>query len=171
MPFLPTERSERAVPLAVTEDGLPLRHVVIPSGLIPEFVKRAEPNTRKGIETCGLLMARLTRNVFTITHLLIPKQTGTVDTCATTHEEEQFAFQDAHDLLVVGWIHTHPQFSCFMSSLDLHTHASYQAMLAEAIAIVCSPAEEPSHGVFRLTSPVGIETIVECREPGAFHPQ
>ncbi len=173
MPFLPpAERGARAAPaFATTEDGLPLRNVVIPAGLTAEFERRAEANTRRGIETCGLLMARLVRNEFVISHLLIPKQEGTVDTCNTTHEEEQFEFQDKHDLLTVGWIHTHPEFSCFMSSLDLHTHVSYQSMLAEAIAIVVAPHEEPSVGVFRLTSPVGIDTIQGCRAPGAFHPQ
>lgn len=170
MPFPPPDRGDRAA-LALTEDGLPLRNVVIPRGLTNEFLKRAHPNTRKGIETCGLLMAKLVRNEFVITHLLIPKQEGTVDTCHTTDEVEQFMFQDEHDLLTVGWIHTHPEFSCFMSSLDLHTHSSYQSMLAEAIAIVCAPHEDPPVGVFRLTSPVGIDCIQGCREPGAFHPQ
>jgi STAM-binding protein len=28
-----------------------------------------------------------------------------------------------------------------MSSMDLHTHASYQQMLPEAIAIVCAPSQ------------------------------
>lgn len=46
-------------------------------------------------------------------------------------------------------IHTHPTQSCFMSSLDLHSHASYQVMLAEAVAIVCAPKHNPSFGIFR----------------------
>lgn len=131
-------------------------------------------NTDVGIETCGLLMGTLvskilwtffffskefvrlmanlmtqSHNTFSITHLVVPKQSGTTDTCTTTHEEEQFAFQDARDLMTLGWIHTHPTQSCFMSSLDLHTHASYQVMLAEAVAIVCSPKHEPGFGIFR----------------------
>lgn len=60
--------------------------------------------------------------------------------------------------------------SCFMSSLDLHTHASYQATLPEAVAIVCAPNDEPSFGLFRLTAPFGLQTILNCREPGLFHP-
>lgn len=156
---------------ATTEDGLPLRNVIIPTGLIPAFVHHVEPNTRLGIETCGLLMGSLSHNSFTISHLVIPKQTGTTDTCTTTHEEEQFEFQDSRGLLTLGWIHTHPTQSCFMSSLDLHTHQGYQAMLAEAVAIVCSPRHDPGFGVFRLTSPLGIDTIMTCRERGAFHPQ
>lgn len=34
---------------------------------------------------------------------------------------------------------THPTQTAFLSSVDLHTHCSYQMMLPEAIAIVCSP--------------------------------
>lgn len=57
-----------------------------------------------------------------------------------------------------------------MSSLDLHTHSAYQATLPEAVAIVCAPNDEPSFGLFRLTSPFGLQTILSCRQPGLFHP-
>jgi STAM-binding protein len=30
------------------------------------------------------------------------------------------------DLLALGWIHTHPQQTCFLSSIDVHTHMPYQ---------------------------------------------
>lgn len=53
-------------------------------------------------------------------------------------------------------IHTHPTQSCFMSSLDLHTHAGYQLTLAEAVAVVCSPNHEPSFGIFRWVLGVGV---------------
>ena len=35
-------------------------------------------------------------------------------------------YQDRHSLLILGWIHTHPTQTVFMSSVDLHTHCSYQ---------------------------------------------
>lgn len=34
---------------------------------------------------------------------------------------------------------THPSQTAFLSSVDLHTHCSYQLMLPEAVAIVCAP--------------------------------
>ena len=37
------------------------------------------------------------------------------------------------------WFQTHPTQTAFLSSVDLHTHCSYQLMLPEAIAIVCAP--------------------------------
>ncbi|KAF9587059.1 hypothetical protein IFM89_039745 [Coptis chinensis] len=39
---------------------------------------------------------------------------------------------------------THPSQSCFMSSIDLHTHYSYQIMLPEAVAIVMAPKDSSS---------------------------
>ena len=43
--------------------------------------------------------------MFCITHLLIPKQTSTSDSCTTLSEEEIFEFQDSHNLITLGWIH------------------------------------------------------------------
>ncbi|GAA5838092.1 hypothetical protein JCM5353_004495 [Sporobolomyces roseus] len=156
--------------LAQTEAGAPLRPMFLPAQLISQFVEIARPNTERNIETCGLLLGRLARNEFTITTLLIPKQEGTSDTCSTTNEEEQLEFQDSRNLFTLGWIHTHPTQSTFLSSVDLHTHSSYQIMLPEAIAIVCAPRHEDSFGLFRLTDPPGLETIIRCTDKGLFHP-
>lgn len=76
-----------------------------------------------------------------------------------------------------------------MSSVDLHTHSGFQRMLPEAFAIVCAPTSTPkcvflylsiwailtkyrsfSFGIFRLTDPPGLQTILRCREKEAFHP-
>lgn len=108
--------------------------------------------------------------MLTITTLLIPKQTGTSDTCETTHPAEELSFQQAHQVVTLGWIHTHPTQSCFLSSQDLHTHHGFQLDLPESIAIVCAPHSEPSFNTFRLLDPPGMQTIQRCSEPGAFHP-
>ena len=62
---------------------------------------------------------------------------------------------------------THPTQTAFLSSVDLHTHCSYQMMLPESIAIVCSPKFQET-GFFRLTDH-GLEEISSCRQKG-FHP-
>lgn len=102
--------------------------------------------------------------------LLIPRQEGTSDTCTMKEEEKVVGVQLERGLIALGWvsleaglalrernekggrltmmslaqIHTHPTQSCFMSSMDLHTHSAYQQTLPEAIAIVCAPRSEPS---------------------------
>ncbi|KAI9262485.1 hypothetical protein EDC94DRAFT_608264 [Helicostylum pulchrum] len=155
---------------ASTERGEPLRELLLPKGLQSRFLSIANNNTRNKIETCGILAGTLKNNILKITTLIIPKQTGTPDTCTTENEEDLFDIQDKHDLLTFGWIHTHPTQSCFLSSVDLHTHCSYQLMLPEAIAIVCAPAHTPNFGIFRLTDPPGLDVISNCKKTPAFHP-
>ncbi|KAI3623521.1 hypothetical protein CBS14141_003782 [Malassezia furfur] len=98
-----------------------------------------------------------------------PASTGTSDSCTATSEEEVTALQLTEDLLTLGWIHTHPSQSCFLSSLDLHTQAGYQALLPEAVAVVCAPQHRPSLGVFRLTDPPGLRYILQCNASAPFH--
>ena len=145
------------------------RDMVIPTQLPTNFIVMAKANTLRNMETCGILCGTLQHNVLRVTHLLIPKQTSTSDTCSTTNEEDIFDYQDKNNLITMGWIHTHPTQSCFMSSVDLHTHCSYQLMLPEAVAIVCAPSANPSLGIFRLTDPPGLQFITNCREK-SFHP-
>ncbi|KAJ3374316.1 hypothetical protein GGF31_007836 [Allomyces arbusculus] len=153
------------------ENNRELRTMFIPRDLIDKFEVVARRNTEANLETCGILCGTMFRGQLYTTHLLIPKQVATSDTCATTHEEELVAYQDAHHLITLGWIHTHPTQTCFMSSVDLHTHCSYQVMLDEAVAIVLSPRHNnPRYGVFRLTHPPGLEFLLKCPEKNTFHP-
>lgn len=144
-----------------------LRQLFVPSELCWRFLQLAEANTVRAVETCGILCGKLTRNAFTVTHVIVPKQCGGPDYCDTENEEELFLIQDQYDLITLGWIHTHPTQTAFLSSVDLHTHCSYQMMLPEAIAIVCSPKFNEI-GYFRLTEQ-GTQEISGCRQKG-FHP-
>uniref|UniRef100_UPI003AAA3EE9 AMSH-like protease isoform X2 n=1 Tax=Centroberyx gerrardi TaxID=166262 RepID=UPI003AAA3EE9 len=144
-----------------------LRRVLVPRDLTYRFLLLADSNTARGIETCGVLCGRLTQNEFLLTHVVVPKQSAGPDFCDMENVEELFSFQDQQNLLTLGWIHTHPTQTAFLSSVDLHTHCSYQLMLPEAIAIVCAPKHNDT-GVFRLTSP-GMAEVSACRLKG-FHP-
>jgi len=154
---------------AFLESGQPLRSMFIPSQLRARFLEIASQNTARNLETCGVLCGLLKNNAFHANTLVIPAQEATSDTCATTDEEALFEFQEKRDLLTLGWIHTHPNQTCFMSSVDLHTHCSYQLMLPEAIAIVCAPKHKPDWGAFRLTDPPGMQIIKNCRTQSLFH--
>ncbi|XP_072005183.1 STAM-binding protein [Engystomops pustulosus] len=151
--------------VSVSMDGL--RHVRIPQEVCVKFLRLAEANTQRGVETCGILCGKLMQNEFTITHVIVPKQCGGPDYCNTENEEDLFVIQDQHGLITLGWIHTHPTQTAFLSSVDLHTHCSYQMMLPESIAIVCSPKFQET-GIFRLTD-YGMKEVGDCREKG-FHP-
>ncbi|XP_031726434.1 STAM-binding protein-like A [Anarrhichthys ocellatus] len=144
-----------------------LRQLAVPAELCRSFLRLAEANTSRAVETCGILCGKLTRNAFTVTHVIVPKQSGGPDYCDTENEEELFLIQDQYDLITLGWIHTHPTQTAFLSSVDLHTHCSYQMMMPEAIAIVCSPKFNEI-GYFRLTDR-GTDEISTCKQKG-FHP-
>ncbi|KAL7747343.1 hypothetical protein RI367_007245 [Sorochytrium milnesiophthora] len=164
----PRQQAQRI--LGRLENGEPLRTLYVPQDVLRNFEMVARPNTERNLETCGILCGTMWRGELYMTHLIIPKQISTSDTCATENEEELFEYQDKHNLITLGWIHTHPTQTCFMSSVDLHTHCSYQVMLSEAIAIVLSPRHTPRYGVFRLTHPPGLNFIMNCPDKNSFHP-
>jgi len=151
-----------------TPDGRELRRVIISPDLPAKFQQIAAANTRRKIETCGVLAGRLHRGTFTVTTLIIPSQTGTSDTCNTLDEDRLFTYQDANDVITLGWIHTHPTQDCFLSSVDLHTQFAYQVMMDEAIAIVVAPTAAERLGTFSL-SKRGLQVLRECPRSG-FHP-
>ena len=156
-------------PSAYLENGNPLRTVLLPPDLRHRFLQIAEPNTRANLETCGILCGTLISNALFISKLVIPDQESTSDTCETINESDLFDYVDGEDLMVLGWIHTHPTQTCFMSSRDLHTHGGYQVMMPESIAIVCAPSKG-DWGVFRLTDPPGMKSVLNCTQTGLFHP-
>jgi len=148
-----------------------LRKVEFYGEMLNKFMEIAYKNTVRNIETCAFLCGNLNSkdNTFVITTLVIPKQTGTSDTCQAVDEESIFAYQDAQQLLTIGWIHTHPGYEAFLSSIDLHTHCGYQSMLPESIAIVMAPRFQPSYQIFTLTEPYGLKTIQDCPHATGFH--
>ncbi|CAN1856540.1 AMSH-like ubiquitin thioesterase 1 [Linum perenne] len=153
----------------VRKDPLQLH---ISTTMMESFMKLAKRNTDNDLETCGILAGSLKNRKFYITALIIPKQESTSSSCQATNEEEIFEVQDKRSLFPLGWIHTHPTQSCFMSSIDVHTHYSYQIMLPESVAIVMAPRDssrQVKHGIFRLTTPGGMSVIRQCQQRG-FHP-
>lgn len=163
-------------PSAYLENGNPLRTLFLPPTLRHSFLRLALPNTSCNLETCAFLAGTLLSNALFVSKLVIPAQTSTSDTCEMTHESDLFDYIDSFpDLMILGWIHTHPSQTCFMSSRDLHTHAGYQMMLPESVALVCAPsrgdvADGGDWGVYRLTDPPGKRVILGCDRPGVFHP-
>ncbi|XP_037030311.1 STAM-binding protein [Bradysia coprophila] len=145
-----------------------LRSVLIPKDTMYKFLLLAAKNTASNVETCGILAGRLAQNKLLITHVIVPKQNGTSDSCTTMNEEDIFDIQDQQNLITLGWIHTHPSQTAFLSSVDLHTHCSYQIMMPEAVAIVCAPKYQET-GFFCLTPNYGLDYIARCRQSG-FHP-
>ncbi|CAL8119637.1 unnamed protein product [Orchesella dallaii] len=138
-----TKTPKSTPPSTLRNDELPpkLRHMVIPASLPAQFLLLAQANTERNVETGGFLVGKIRGDQLFITHLIIPKQTGTSDSFVTTNEFETFGLnlsQFKNDLLTMGWIHTHPSQTAFLSSVDMHNHFLQQSSLPESIAIVCS---------------------------------
>ena len=143
-PAVPKKERLTFKPGAYLENGDPIRSMFIPSKLRRTFLEIAAKNTAAGLEMCGVLCGSPVNNALFVRCLIIPDQICTSDTVETVNEATMAEYCMNEDLLVLGWIHTHPTQTCFMSSRDLHTHAGYQIMMPESVAIVCAPKFSPS---------------------------
>ncbi|KII65579.1 hypothetical protein RF11_06099 [Thelohanellus kitauei] len=126
---------------------LSIEGTVIPGNLFESFVKIAQNNSRINRETCGILSGSKVceihsklKNRYIVTHLIVPKQVGTDDSCECLNEEEIIYYQDSASL-------THPSQTCFLSSVDLHTQYGYQCL--------------PLQPLFRLSSTKSFNEFVE----------
>ncbi|KAH9634525.1 hypothetical protein HF086_016613 [Spodoptera exigua] len=61
---------------------------------------------KKDAHTATPHLMHAERDQLKITHVIVPKQTGTPDSCSTNNEEEIFHYQDQQNLITLGWIHT-----------------------------------------------------------------
>ncbi|KAF4715874.1 hypothetical protein FOZ62_005650 [Perkinsus olseni] len=173
---------ERRLNSDVRYDGFLMRDAVkymAPTDLVEKFLRVAEPNTSRNLETCAILLGTTNEpgatagspSVIRITHLFIPQQSGTSDSCEASEDSdvEVLDFALNNGLVCIGWIHTHPSQSCFLSSIDLHTSLGYQVLCNEALALVVAPTDSQYQpcGVFRLTE-YGIAYLKTCHRRG-FH--
>jgi STAM-binding protein len=127
-----------------------LKKINMNKNLINQFFKYCKYNQDRNLEFCGILSGVLKNNEYYISHLLIPQQKCTSDSCFAVDDLKLFNFQNKNNLITlgtsfskIGWIHTHPSQSAFLSSIDLKNHYSYQLLLKESIAIVLAPTKNP----------------------------
>ena len=146
-----------------------LRTVVLPGDIVTRFLAIAKTNSDQGIETLGTFGGQLCNNSnrFLVTHLIIPRQVGTSDSCTMDGLEDVWEIHDKENIIFLGWIHTHPAYSVFLSSVDMHNQYEWQHMLPEAIATVCS-IKDGVTGHLRLTQ-AGMAEIGDCSLTN-FHP-
>jgi len=144
-----------------------MRPVQVPQDLIPTFLRIAKSNSDRGIETLGTLGGSLRNNRLVISHLVIPRQTGKSDSCTMEGLEDVWDVHDRENIIFLGWIHTHPEYDVFLSSVDMHNQYEWQHMLPEALAIVCSIKFDKT-GFLSLTE-AGLQEIGRCDQVN-FHP-
>jgi len=154
----------------LTNLTLEKKSINIPKSLKDEFLDHCKENSSRNIETMGILSGVLFENIFLINYLIIPNQIGKSDTCESIDEEGILKVHMDNEIIMLGWIHTHPHpHSLFMSSIDVHTQFSYQMLLPEAIAIVISlKNNEINMGTFQLADDDAIKYLSKCDLSG-FH--
>lgn len=118
-------RSVQATALATIEESPSaeegsLRQISVPQDTAATFLKLASQNTAKNVETCGILAGQLAQNRLNITHVIVPKQNGTANSCTATNEEEIFDIQNKKNLITLGWIHVSFWFGIFWWGADYH---------------------------------------------------
>ena len=82
----------------------PLKSVSLPRECLPRFLAIAKVNTEMNRETCGLLLGKDKGHKYSVTTLLIPKQTSTSDTCTMLEEELVLQFTEERSLITLGWV-------------------------------------------------------------------
>ena len=133
------------------------------------FTTASENNTKRGLETGAVLAGHFLEDEARseVTHLVIPIQTGMPDSWTVSDERQITNFFITHpDLILLGLIHTHPNTSPVLTSMDLHSLWSYAKKNPAIISLVVSPDENLIHS-FSMT-PLGLREISACRQTG-FH--
>ncbi|KAG6867422.1 hypothetical protein C0993_002912, partial [Termitomyces sp. T159_Od127] len=99
--LLGQQQPQKATEAPLTQEGL--RQVNVPRECLSRFITIATANTSKNLETCGLLLGRVSGHKYAVTTLLIPKQHATSDTCTMDEEELVLQFTEERSLITLGW--------------------------------------------------------------------
>ena len=140
----------------------------LPTDLVRKFGELSKANTEDRKETGGIIAGEKKGGYYQITHLIIPEQTGSSVTWEV-HDERQITnfFVYKPSLVMLGIIHTHPNMTSFLSSVDLHALFDYARDNPKLISIVLAP-ELNTSPAFCLTK-YGISELSKCNETGFHH--
>lgn len=140
--------------------------LILPHDAVKAFLCKAKSNSLRNVETIGILAGQNQGLDLHVTHLIIPNQVGDTATCECRDEEQITQVLQDSEMVQLGWIHTHPLYDTFLSSVDVHTQYNIQRELRGAVAIVCAVRKEKT-GYFRLTEK-GLLEVGQCKKVG-FH--
>lgn len=74
--------------------------------------------------------------IYLVTRIIIPPQTVSQTTCTTTNYSWISNLVYDSGLMLLGWVHTHPQFEAFLSQIDVHTAWEHQRVIPEFFSVV-----------------------------------
>ena len=104
--------------------------VIISDYLVSIFKAMVQRDLDRNLETCGVLGGKKTNDDWFVSHLILPEQHQTDVSCLLTDQGQAQLeeYLHGHELGQIGWIHTHPSQTAFLSSMDQHQHFSYQTL-------------------------------------------
>ena len=120
---------------------------VIASGLLDSFAKIAfnhSPSEFMGW-LCGKVVKRTGKVIINTAYC--PQQAASDcavwDDGSTAQDVDFIEFLTKHGIQVVGWVHTHPTFDAFLSSVDQHQAVRLQNEFPDALSIVIDKMKKP----------------------------
>eukprot|EP00438_Fugacium_kawagutii_P002423 Skav227972 [mRNA] locus=scaffold3773:2640:8668:- [translate_table: standard] len=160
------------------QQEMKLKEIQMPHNVLTTFVQAAWSVSEVN-ETMAWLTGRVEqrgkgknkRTVVQVSGMFLPKQESNRWSVWEPKDAEiphqMLQHMQESETYVVGWIHSHPTFSSFLSSVDMHSQFQLQSDLAMAFAVVVDQDRKPR--VMRL-SEKGMAVLAECKlDPCAFH--
>ena len=165
--FKPSE--SRRVRDPQEEKSLKKQPIQIPSNLLKRFIEHAWPHSPR--EFMAWITGRIEvdkeskKEISYADGLFFPKQTGSlsdvVEVDDGTSSQALVKYCEETGCQLVGWIHSHPTFSAFFSSVDQHMMWKLQKDVPLAYGLVID--EKKQARCLRL-SPAGMKCIEECED-------
>ncbi|MBD3229426.1 MAG: hypothetical protein GF329_14675 [Candidatus Lokiarchaeota archaeon] len=102
-------------------------------------------------EIIGFLIGYFSDKNVEIHDIVIPEQNSTNIHAESVDELPliEYLKQDNTNKIQVGWYHSHPNFGCFLSSVDIETQKYWQRINNKMVAIVIDPVKNETKA-FRL---------------------
>ena len=134
-----------------------MRQVKVKPVALKAMLEHGKSQLESGLEVGGVITGREENGSVLITHA-IPLSIGQKTTVEITpelfteayNEKEKVGIEDP----IIGWYHSHPGYSCFMSAMDEKAHRKLLNLYRDAIALVLDPVlytdRKPSSEYFKV---------------------
>jgi len=119
----------------------------------------SEYNKNKS-EVIGFLIGNFKKNFIEIKDIVIPEQKSTNIHAEILNEISLIDYLEKNKFkkVQVGWYHSHPNFGCFLSDIDITTQKNWQKVNNRMVAIVIDPIQDKIKA-FRLDKDGNVENI------------
>ena len=111
--------------------------------LLARFEKAVSLNTLNSTESLGYFFGHNSSGGrYWMNSLFIPPQTGTQSTCSEEGFMASKVLEHVPGACLLGWVHTHPNWSTKPSSIDLHQQCMFQRIGSHCVSIIIAYNKE-----------------------------